>query len=294
MDLRLLNYFLVLSEELHYTKAAERLGIAQPTLSQQIRILENNLNCRLFQRQGRSIVLTTAGETLVVASKRVFKEVSSLEEMMELHHQRDRRQLIINVSGSHLVKPFIRRLSEFCLDVAVLTNEKSTQETLKMINNHTCDLGIVFLDHHINGMTHYQLFKEKIYLVCHKDSPIHSFEDVIQGKHRDETLILLTNMYYIQRVVKEIYNSNNILLDVNYSVDNYPACLDILQENGGYSYLPYSYIKLQNITNLKLIEVNHPLSSQQISLVHRDDLVIDPVMQQCITLIKNTLNMEII
>ena len=49
LELRLLNYFLVLSEELHYTKAAERLHISQPTLSNQIKILESIVGAPLFK-----------------------------------------------------------------------------------------------------------------------------------------------------------------------------------------------------------------------------------------------------
>lgn len=55
MEHRLLEYFIALGEELHFTKAADRLGISQPTLSHQIRLLEQELGTPLFQRSGKKI-----------------------------------------------------------------------------------------------------------------------------------------------------------------------------------------------------------------------------------------------
>lgn len=56
MDFRLLEYFLAVCEELHFTKAAVKLGISQPTLSQQIRLLEERVGTPLFQRIGKKII----------------------------------------------------------------------------------------------------------------------------------------------------------------------------------------------------------------------------------------------
>ncbi|WP_067683280.1 LysR family transcriptional regulator [Nocardia miyunensis] len=59
-----LRYFVTIAEELHFTKAAERLFISQPALSKQIRLLEKTLGTALFERDRRSVRLTAAGTTL--------------------------------------------------------------------------------------------------------------------------------------------------------------------------------------------------------------------------------------
>ena len=84
MDLRSLNYFTVVAEELNFTRAAQRLNMSQPPLSNQIRNLEEELGTQLFVRGGRSLQLTEAGlllyrraEQLLDLAERTREEVSS-------------------------------------------------------------------------------------------------------------------------------------------------------------------------------------------------------------------------
>ncbi len=65
MELKQLEYFMTLSQELHFTRAAEKLGITQPSLSQQIRLLEHEISMPLFDRVGKKTMLTEAGRALL-------------------------------------------------------------------------------------------------------------------------------------------------------------------------------------------------------------------------------------
>jgi len=74
LDLRLVEYFVAVAEELHFGRAAERLHIAQPSLSQQIRRLENVMGVALLERNSRGVRLTDAGETLLREGRKILSQ----------------------------------------------------------------------------------------------------------------------------------------------------------------------------------------------------------------------------
>ncbi len=90
MELRHLRYFVTLAEELHFGKAAERLHIAQPPLSQQIRQLETELGFELFHRTKRKVELSEAGRVFLIEVQQIFRQ---LEQAIFLGRQVSRGEV---------------------------------------------------------------------------------------------------------------------------------------------------------------------------------------------------------
>ena len=113
MDLRLLRYFMALAEELHFGRAATRLHICQPPLSQQIRLLEEELGTPLFERSHHRVELTAAGKVLKQQAPLVFEQ---LNRALDLTRQTGRGQLgelEIGMISSVMVGVLPRALNRF-------------------------------------------------------------------------------------------------------------------------------------------------------------------------------------
>jgi DNA-binding transcriptional LysR family regulator len=113
MELKNLHSFLILAEELHFGRAAGRLGIAQPALSQQIKQLELQLGVELFRRSTRSVVLTPAAEALVVQARRVLAAADQAVTVARAATRGDRPVLTVGFLGQGAAEDTTPLLTEF-------------------------------------------------------------------------------------------------------------------------------------------------------------------------------------
>src|SRR4051812_37770212 len=103
MEIQLLEYFMAICESLHFTKAAEKLRISQPTLSHQIKLLEDRLGTPLFERVGKKVFITQAGKCLLEHSERIFFELDQVDIKIKEIRGLQRGKLTIGCSGTHLL-----------------------------------------------------------------------------------------------------------------------------------------------------------------------------------------------
>lgn len=113
MDLRLLRYFAVLADELHFGRAATRLHISQPPLSQQIRILEEEMGTALFMRSQHRVELTEAGKTLKQQVPLIFAQFERAIDLTRCAGRGEAGSLAIGIISSAMVEPLPRALREF-------------------------------------------------------------------------------------------------------------------------------------------------------------------------------------
>jgi DNA-binding transcriptional LysR family regulator len=146
MELRHLRYFVTLAEELHFGKAAERLHIAQPPLSQQIRQLETELGFELFHRTKRNVQLTEAGQVFLVEVQQIFKQ---LEQAIQIGRQISRGemgQLIVGFVGSatyNILPIILRAFRDRIPGVSLELHELTTHQQLQWLREGRMDVGFI-------------------------------------------------------------------------------------------------------------------------------------------------------
>jgi DNA-binding transcriptional LysR family regulator len=143
----LLRYFLAVAEESHLTKAAARLGIRQPPLSQQIRVLEQELGVTLFHRLPRGMELTESGRALLDDARNIVALVDQAVEGVRRVSQGEAGRLTVGFTGSAAFHPFvpsvIRRFRETAPNVRLVLEESSTGELMEAVGAGRVDVAFI-------------------------------------------------------------------------------------------------------------------------------------------------------
>ena len=107
MDLRHLRYFVAVAEALHFTRAAERLGIKQPPLSLQIRQLEEEMGTPLFRRLTRGVELTESGALLLEEARRILDQVERTKAMVQSRARGETGRIRVGFGGATYFHPLV-------------------------------------------------------------------------------------------------------------------------------------------------------------------------------------------
>lgn len=133
MDLRHLRYFVTVAETGHMTRAAERLGIQQPPLSQQIRALEASLGVTLLRRHPKGVDLTDSGRTFLVEARRVLAEMATLEQRMARVARGELGHLTVGFTSSAAMHAFTPTTLREC-------RRRFPDVSLDLIENNAAEL----------------------------------------------------------------------------------------------------------------------------------------------------------
>src|SRR5690349_14390561 len=114
MEIRQLRYFLAVAELGHMTRAAEQLGIQQPPLSQQIKLLERHLGLQLFHRHPKGMSLTDAGRLFQPEAQRMVQEMAQLEQRMAQVAKGQYGKLAIGFTSSAAAHAFVPEVLRAC------------------------------------------------------------------------------------------------------------------------------------------------------------------------------------
>src|SRR5215813_8601310 len=151
MELRHLRYFIAVAEEGHVTRAAERLGMQQPPLSQRIKAMERELDVQLFHRRARGVELTDAGRAFFNNARAVLAQLDHTFETTRRTARGEQGRISIGIvpaSPFHpLVPQAIRAFRESYPLVSVRLEERLGGELLELLRNEQIDVAFIRMPH---------------------------------------------------------------------------------------------------------------------------------------------------
>ena len=177
MELRHLHYFLVVAEELHFGRAAARLHITQPPLSQQIRQLEDELGVVLFQRTKRRVQLTDAGRAFREAARQMLEQAEQAVRIAQRTHRGEIGSLTVGFVGSAMAGMFSDMLLAFRTrfpEVELTLRELTTSQQFEALRQRRIDVGVLRPFHPIRdeGFALETLYQESFVVVLPTTHPL--------------------------------------------------------------------------------------------------------------------------
>lgn len=146
MELRHLRYFVTVAQELSFTRAAQRLNMAQPPLSQQIRDLEEELGFALFNRSHKSISLTQAGRDFLPEARQILEQVARVTERSALRARGEVAELKVGLISAFATPKFASMLRSFQKanpGVRISLSDRPSAWQLRALKNGEIDVGFI-------------------------------------------------------------------------------------------------------------------------------------------------------
>jgi len=194
MNLRDLRYLVALADHRHFGKASAACFVSQPTLSTQIRKLEDELDLQLFERAPRRVMLTPAGRDIVERARRILGDVEQLKEAARRSRDPEAgtvRLGLFPTLGPYLLPHIIPELRKRFPKLELLLLEEKTESILRMLREGTIDAGVLALPLHDEQLHIEPLFEEPFLLAVPESHALAKRDSLSMSELAEQSLLLL-------------------------------------------------------------------------------------------------------
>jgi DNA-binding transcriptional LysR family regulator len=249
VNLRHLQFFVVLAEELNFSRAAERLHVAQPALSQQIRTMEERLGTQLIDRGSRPLRLTEAGSYLAIEARHILETFEHATLGAREIGLGKRGWLGIGFTRSSMysvLPPALKVFHESYPDVELKLFEMLTEEQADALRDKRIHVGIGRQVQEIPGCTTQALLSEPLMAVLAPDHPLTASAEVLIADLADSPLILYPRQpaAFFPRFVEGLYRDAGVTPAVGHRADEIQTAIALVAAGLGVTYVGASVARL--------------------------------------------------
>ena len=245
MILRHINYFLAVAKYESFTRAAASLYVSQPALSQQIKQLEETLGTTLFDRSGRTVKLTDAGE---VYARYAQKALQDLEEGRRAIHDVQNlsrgalRIAITPTFTTYLIGPLIKEFHNRHPNITLSVQEMSQEKMEKQLLDDEFDVGIAFADVRSSDIEAQTLLIETLALVVNKNHPLAQHQAIDLQTLSAQSLVLLSHEFVTREQIERYCRQHDIQPKVLMEANSLSAVIEIVRNTQLTTLLPSNIV----------------------------------------------------
>jgi len=213
LEIRHLRYFLAVAEAGSFSRAADRLGVSQPNISQQMRDLETVLRVDLFQRRGKRILLTSAGNIFLQHARSILRQIENFLEELSSAPGEMRGALhvgVVPILNVPLIPELVGAFASTHPGVNLTVEEISSTEIETAIEEGRMDVGLGFLTRHSPNLHYEHLGDDQFALIVHRSHPWAKRRMIsVTDLHR-ERIVQLPDSFVMRRMTDAICREHQV------------------------------------------------------------------------------------
>ncbi len=280
MELKQLQYFMAICEELHFTRAAEKMGVSAPNISQQIRRLEEELGVLLFDRVGKTIVLTDAGAILREHGAAVFRHLQQAGDAIADLKQMQGGSLSIGVLPGDADLMFNAMLLNFhqtypTISLSLLETTKVTEQVL----DRSIDVGVTIGPVMDERLTTIPLFHEEFSLAVSMNDPLATEKFIPLNRLQGLKMVMFPGDHQCRKLIDRFCMDNGFTLQSHLVTTTLSSLLQMVQSGVGACVLPRLLLENLHNPDIKVVHLRNPTPSQDICLIYRSDRYVGYAMR---------------
>lgn len=241
MELRHLRYFLAAADGLHFGRAAKRLHISQPTVSQQIRELEEELGTELFERRGRGVRLTPSGELFRTYASRAIEDVAAGERALDAlakHEVGELRVAYLPSMTAGVVVPAVASVLRKHPGVKVVAYEGASRRVERLVTEGKADVGLGLLPLRSAGLEPEPLLEGRLALVVPAQHRLAGTSSASLRDLEDEAFALLSRSLRARAMADALFARARISPRVVLEADAVATVLAVVRAGLAITVLP--------------------------------------------------------
>lgn len=284
MNLRRLELFVAVAEELHFNRAAERLHMAQPPLSQQIRKLEEECKTQLFVRNSRNVQLTADGELLLKHARKLLTQYGTMTAALRQARDGQIGKLRLGFVSSAAISalpPVVRVLRSQWPGIDLELREETTDAQIDLITAGALDVGIAREVRAVADLSSTLLQNERLVLAVATGHPFASRSSIALAELKGERFIAFPRDR-ISRLfdhIAALLHAADVEFDLAQEAVQFPTILGLVAAQLGIAVVPES-LRAYTIPGLAYLDIQDASAISRVSLICSNDMNDSPLVSK--------------
>lgn len=287
-DLWQLECFCAVARTGSFTRAAEDLGIAQPSLSEQVAKLEHGLGGALFERLNRRIELTPLGEAILGKAQALLEDAAALPDYFERAREGIRGPLRVGAIPTilpYFLAPLLKGFTDRYPDIALHVREGTTAELVALVLDGMIDLAVLSLPVEGAGLVMKGLFRDPLYLAVPTNHPLASVGKVQLRRLSHERLLILKDGHCLRDETLALCDRSRARFTGQFEADQFLTIFELIRAGFGVSIVPEMARSLSD--RCTLIELE-PKASRQVGYIRLERRFLSKALEAFISHLKES------